>query len=245
MDIGDSDEAVRKVYFEYLAERHKNDERERHRRTTRFLNGDPDLADQPAIEKAREAYAQNFGTGQAENAARDALYGYFYGQEFIQKNVDPKLYSTNLDYHNRADASRDEYIQTKNQERNQTRHQQSLTSETPATPDTVSPKQPVTDQSTQALIDHVRGDSRMKQEEIPGSHELDAVTLALVQHTERTETSRDPDNANSQELIDHVRTAKPIEELVPSPRSDRNDPNRYGQLNDYNQQTPPGRGPHR
>lgn len=113
----DADEAARKAYFEYLTERFKDDAAERRHREDRFNNGHPHPRDMTAIQKARDAYVQAAGTGQALDAARDALYGAKDREQIFRREVDPERYHTNPDYHNRMNTLIAEKVEQERQQR--------------------------------------------------------------------------------------------------------------------------------
>jgi hypothetical protein len=117
---GTTDEAIRTVYFEYLAERFKDDPNEKRRREERFNSGHPHPADEGAIKKGREAFIQAFDTGQALIAARDALYGEFDRWEIKRKEVDPVRYSKDADYHQRMNVLIEKGLDERKQDRHET-----------------------------------------------------------------------------------------------------------------------------
>ncbi|HEY1757673.1 MAG TPA: hypothetical protein VGG72_20035 [Bryobacteraceae bacterium] len=128
MDIDDAEEAVRKVYFEYLADHFKDDAVERQHRENRFDNSSPNSRDVTAIQKAREAYIESVGSGRALDAARDALYGQFDREEIRRKEVDPKRYSTDSDYHQRMNGLIEQGVEERRQDRQQQRQDGTLQS---------------------------------------------------------------------------------------------------------------------
>jgi hypothetical protein len=115
----DSDEAVKKVYFEYLSERYRNDEGPR--RMVQFESGHPAVGDLTAIKAAREAYEQNVGSGRAVDASRDALYGQFDREEIKKNEVDPVRYSKDLEYHQRMEVLIAAQVEQRRMERTETR----------------------------------------------------------------------------------------------------------------------------
>jgi hypothetical protein len=126
MDLGienDAHEAVRTVYFEYLADQFKNDQAERRHRAQRFDNDDPAEKDIAAIKAAREMYVQtvtNRGTDQqATDAARDALNGHHDREQLMKRHVDPTQYQKDPEYHLRMN----DFLGQKVEELRRERHQ--------------------------------------------------------------------------------------------------------------------------
>ena len=102
MGIDDPNEAVRKVYFEYLADRFKTDPREKQRREADFDNNHPLPDDAAAIDAAREANIRAQGTGQAIEATHAAFYENIRPGQIKQKQQ--RLDSTDSDHHKRMNA---------------------------------------------------------------------------------------------------------------------------------------------
>jgi hypothetical protein len=126
----DADQAVRKVYNEYLQERYKDDPKQPPRQRLRdFDNGQVVSTDhRNAIKAAREAYIREIGAGATElkatDAARDALYGEFDRQHIMQTEVDPKRYRENPEYRIRQDDKIADQIKENRQRREQQRQPQ-------------------------------------------------------------------------------------------------------------------------
>ncbi len=104
----DADQAVKKVYLEYLASRFSrddpNDRAEKLQRERLLDSGHPHQRDAVAIKAAHEAYVRAEGTGQALNAARDALWDQKNREEIRHREVDLSRYSKDAGYAERIDG---------------------------------------------------------------------------------------------------------------------------------------------
>lgn len=119
----DADQAVKKVYFEYLEDRYKDDPEVQSRRKQQFENARGNRNDHAnqrdiaALDKARQAYLENHETGVAINAARDALYAHFDHEEIWRRTVDQNRASKDPEYHLRETARVEEEVGARRQRR--------------------------------------------------------------------------------------------------------------------------------
>jgi hypothetical protein len=128
----DADQAVRKVYDEYLQEHIKDGPKQAHQRLQRLRDFDNRQVVSTdhlnAIKAARDAYTREIGAGATEikatDVARDALYGEFDRQRIMQKEVDRDLYRKNPEYCIRTDKKIAEQIEENRQGREQKRQEQ-------------------------------------------------------------------------------------------------------------------------
>jgi hypothetical protein len=113
----DAQEAVKKVYGEYLEEKYRDDPEKRDHRLLSYETGHTEPEDRNAVERARKAYLDDFGSDQAINAARDALYAEFDREEIRGKLVHPNEYLNNVVYHNQMDRVIDLGVEERKKQR--------------------------------------------------------------------------------------------------------------------------------
>ena len=122
----DADQAARNIYFDYLADRFNNDPAEGRRRAGQFESGHPVPQDLAAITACGDAYEKNAGNGRALDAARDAFYAELDREDVKKKEVDPKRYSVDPEYHGRMNALIDDKVEERRQDRQNAREKRTV-----------------------------------------------------------------------------------------------------------------------